>query len=88
MIFVELQLRPSPPEGAVPYFWGVSTLTFYTSYGGEKIWEADLSPLPYPKHVEKRDGFGWVLVLEYTHEDAKRVLAGMGLPECVVGETA
>lgn len=65
-------------------------LTFYTApilvgAGRPKVWEADLSALPFPKRVEWRDGFGWVLIIEYTHDEAKRILAGMGLPECVVG---
>jgi len=61
MVTIELQLRPSPPVEARPYWWGYGMLSFYidvprehpphvAEYRGNetrplKVWEADLHEL-------------------------------------------
>jgi hypothetical protein len=54
---------------------------------GKTVWRAELPPGAgrSPAHVDKRDGYGWVLVLRYSHSDARRVLDGLGLPDHVAG---
>jgi hypothetical protein len=89
IVFVELQLRPDPPLGSEPYFWGTGMLDFLLD--GRTVWRAELplygpSGSSLPAHVQRQNGYGWVLVLRYSHSDAWRVLDGLGLPDHVAGK--
>lgn len=85
MVFMELQLRPAPPSESEPYFWGDGMLDF--RLGGSTVWRGQLPThmieASRPSHVEKRDGYGWVLVLCYSHDVARRVLKSLGLPSFI-----
>jgi hypothetical protein len=45
MVTIELQLRPSPPADARPYWWGYGMLSFY-----------QLVPVEHPPHVAEHRG--------------------------------
>lgn len=93
VVTVELQLRPQPPKGSTPWFWGAGMLDFHgpRRKRGETVkvvWRAEL-----PKGVSARccrvrydKDFGWVLVLRFTHDDAEALLAGLSLPRYVEGQ--
>jgi hypothetical protein len=49
------------------------------------VWRAELLPHDLGARVVKRPGFGWVLVLTYSHDEAKRILASMLLPDHLAG---
>jgi len=95
IVTVELQLRPQPPNGSTPWFWGGGMLDFHSPRRkrGETVkvvWRAEL-----PKTVQMRSArvqhvknFGWVLVLRFTHGDAEALLAGLSLPRYVEGQEA
>lgn len=92
MVTIELQLRPSPPDDARPHWWGNGMLWFYDGPARAegrivKVWEQDLGELTgqasRPAKVERRDGFGWVLVLALTHDRARDALAALHLPAVV-----
>lgn len=53
--------------------------------GHRSVWRAELPPHDLGARVERRPGFGWVLVLIYSHDEAKRTLAGMLLPDHLAG---
>lgn len=95
IVTVELQLRPQPPKGSTPWFWGGGMLDFLSPHRkrGETVkvvWRAEL-----PKATQMRSArvqyvreFGWVLVLRFTHDEAEALLAGLSLPWCVEGQEA
>lgn len=84
MVTVEIQLRPPVPLEAAPWWHGYHQLTFRES--GRVVWEGtvDCAELA-PAHVEPRPGFGWVLVLNFTHDQARAILAAKGpvIPEFI-----
>lgn len=91
MITVELLLWPSPPKDAHPYWWGAGRLDFHAADGpGEArrtVWEGDLSYVcslaEHTARVRYQDSFGWLLVLTFTHERAKRILGDLTLPNLI-----
>lgn len=86
MVFIELQLRPSPPPGAMPYWWGNHDLKF--RFHGETVWEGHVECAAYSSagaRVVERPGFGWVVILELAHDKARDALAKLGLPNFVEG---
>lgn len=89
VVTVELQLRPQPPKGATPWFWGGGMLDFHQHHGRdvEVVWRAELPSFWTMRsaRVEHGKEFGWVLVVRLTHWEAKSLLARHGWPDYVVG---
>jgi hypothetical protein len=84
IITVELQLRPSPPENARPYWWGVHMLDFFDA-DDRLIWRQRVDEAAYSSHAARVRGCagGWVLVLTFTHDRAKHALRSMLLPDFI-----
>lgn len=92
VVTVELQLRPQPPKGATPWFWGGGMLDFHgprrkRGETVEVVWRAQLPSFWSMRsaRVEYSKDFGWVLVVRLAHEEAKRLLAGVRWPDYVLG---
>lgn len=88
-VTVEMQFRPPVPSELRPYFWGCGMLSFYAERH-RKVREFKLADLPggdgSGPRMSVRDagnGFGWVLVIEMSHEHAKTALDQLGLPHAV-----
>lgn len=92
-VTVELQFRPPVPSELRPYFWGNGMLAFHDpARFTRKVREFKLDDLPGPHSVDADarmsvrdagDGFGWVLVIEFTHDQAKSRLSDLGLPHAI-----
>ena len=91
-VTVELQLRPQPPPGARPYWWGYGKLTFYVEPVHERVWDGDFADLvgrgSHAMRVREDLSFGWILVLTFTHDKARAILSGMNLPDFAAGRLA
>lgn len=83
IIKIELQLRPTVPDDAEPYWWGNHRLTFRKH--GRPVWEADIPEAAWSTgrcaYVRHEPGFGWVLVLTLMHDKAREVLGRLALPD-------
>ncbi|MES1975863.1 MAG: hypothetical protein V4472_25675 [Pseudomonadota bacterium] len=92
IITVELQLRPSPPEDARPYWWGLGHLDFWDADHRERVWRGQAAPWNLigsgPARVEVRPGFGWVVVVTFSHDKAKRILGREGMPAFIEASDA
>lgn len=87
IIRIEVQPRPPVPSFAVPYWWGNHTLTF-RDVDGSPMWEADVPHAEYGSaKVEKRRGFGWVIVVELRADKADGVLNVLALDRVVEGSS-
>lgn len=95
IVKIELQLRPSPPDDAKPYWYGYGSLCFYDgpAYAEGrvvKVWDSDLHELTerssWSAKVERREGSGWVLVLRLAHTKAREALAALHLPDFVAAD--
>jgi hypothetical protein len=77
IVTVELQLWPPPPPTASPWWWGHHMLSFYDEERKE-VWRRqfvhEAGKLDLPMSVRRTHASGWVLVLELTHDRARRAL--------------
>lgn len=87
IVTIEVQPRPPVPSYATPYWWGNHTLTF-RDVDGSPIWEAET--VPHAQYgaakVEKRRGFGWVIVVELSADQADRALQALALDRVIEGK--
>jgi hypothetical protein len=92
VVTVELQLRPQPPKGATPWFWGAGMLDFHVRERRQVrvVWRAELPDMATMRsaRVEQVKDFGWVLVLRFTHDEARDMLDHVSLPDYLEGELA
>ncbi|HVH53031.1 MAG TPA: hypothetical protein VNA32_02750 [Actinomycetota bacterium] len=92
VVTVELQLRPQPPKGSTPWFWGGGMLDFHQRRRRrtEIVWRAELPGFvrDCAARVVQDPDYGWLLMVRYRHAHARMLLAGVGLPECVEGQEA
>lgn len=88
---VRIEIQPSPPVplDAVPYWWGYNMLKFYPPGKPlEKIWEREIVELrQFEKataRCEKDARFGWLIVIEISHDEARKALGLIGFPPTMV----
>lgn len=84
MVRIEIQPSPPVPDRAVPLWWGYSRLMFHEPGDpGKRIWERDIVEARQYENAtfrcEKRDGFGWVILIEITHDGARKALEKLGI---------
>ena len=88
---VRIEIQPSPPVpiDAMPYWWGYNMLKFYPPGKPlEKIWEREIVELrQFEKasaRCEKNERFGWIIVIEISHDEARKALGLLGFPPTMV----